>query len=372
MSYKITSQWNKLKVCVVGRAFPPEIFSFIKDVSLREKFEQLAIETEEDLYSLTRFLNGRGVKVVRPEIDTNLDNYKIDQGYMSPPISPRDFMCMIDDKLYFPGLPNLNHAWIDYCKSTGLTGYQNFETLENNIKESHAKSWQQHKKMDQKNWNMKLKFFDSIFTHVLEAGNEVVSSPIDYFNSSFITRLKDCLVLGTQHYHDDKEQIKNKWQKMFPNKKIFVKSTEGHSDGCYTPVNENLIISAYPDIDYSDIFPDAETVFVPSEVTLLDNSFAKAMHLSEDKFFMPDMEKDKKLVDMVEYYFSSWVGKVSETAFMVNILMLDEQNALCSSDNKQVREAMKRHGVELHIVPFRHRFFWDTGIHCLTQDLDRQ
>jgi hypothetical protein len=53
-------------------------------------------------------------------------------------------------------------------------------------------------------------------------------------------------------------------------------------------------------------------------------------------------------------------------------LMLDEKNALCSTDNPQVREAMKRHGVELHITPFRHRWFWDTGIHCLTQDLDRE
>lgn len=25
-----------------------------------------------------------------------------------------------------------------------------------------------------------------------------------------------------------------------------------------------------------------------------------------------------------------------------------------------------------HVVPFRHRYFWDGGIHCITLDLDRE
>jgi uncharacterized protein YcgL (UPF0745 family) len=96
------------------------------------------------------------------------------------------------------------------------------------------------------------------------------------------------------------------------------------------------------------------------------------MLTAEHKWFLEGMENNKDLVEMVDYYFNNWIGDVNETAFMVNILMLDEKNALCSTDNPQVREAMKRHGVELHITPFRHRWFWDTGIHCLTQDLDRE
>ena len=56
----------------------------------------------------------------------------------------------------------------------------------------------------------------------------------------------------------------------------------------------------------------------------------------------------------------------------IKYLMLDNKNALCSTDNTQVREAMKRHGIELHITPFKHKWFWDCGIHCLTQDLDRE
>lgn len=369
--YRVKSQWDSLKTCVVGRAFPPDIFNFIKNIDLRKKFEKLALETEEDLQGLENFLKSKGVNVIRPSLSSDTEKYRIGQGFMSPPISPRDFMCMIDNKLYFPGLPNMNHAWMDFCDKKNLSNIENFNKLDDSQKVKFGKEWTDHKKYDAEIWYKKLNFFKDIFLHVLEQGTEVVASPIDYFNSSFITRLENKLVIGTQTYHDDKDSIEKLWSEMFPAKKTFVKHTIGHSDGCYTPVTDNLIISAFPDIDYSDIFPKAETVVVPPEVTLFDDKFAKALHMSEDKWFMPDMEQDKALIEMVEYYFSSWVGSVSESSFMVNILMLDPKNAVCSTDNKQVREAMKRHGVELHIVPFRHRFFWDTGIHCLTQDLDR-
>ena len=54
--FKVTHQWNKLKTCVVGSAYPPELFDFIKDVNLRQIFETLAIETEEDIKKLVTFL----------------------------------------------------------------------------------------------------------------------------------------------------------------------------------------------------------------------------------------------------------------------------------------------------------------------------
>ena len=53
--FKVTQQWNKLKTCVVGSAYPPELFGFIKDVNLRKTFETLALETEEDIKKLVTF-----------------------------------------------------------------------------------------------------------------------------------------------------------------------------------------------------------------------------------------------------------------------------------------------------------------------------
>ena len=40
--------------------------------------------------------------------------------------------------------------------------------------------------------------------------------------------------------------------------------------------------------------------------------------------------------------------------------------------NKKVFDAFERHGVTPHIVNFRHRYFWDGGLHCITSDIARE
>ena len=80
--FKVTQQWNKLKTCVVGSAYPPELFGFIKDVNLRKTFETLALETEEDIKKLVTFLETFGINVIRPTMPKNFDEFKISNGYV--------------------------------------------------------------------------------------------------------------------------------------------------------------------------------------------------------------------------------------------------------------------------------------------------
>jgi glycine amidinotransferase len=63
---------------------------------------------------------------------------------------------------------------------------------------------------------------------------------------------------------------------------------------------------------------------------------------------------------------------VEETVFDVNMLVIDPTNVMVTNYNKQVFDALDRFGITPHVVPFRHRYFWDGGIHCVTLDLDRQ
>ena len=48
------------------------------------------------------------------------------------------------------------------------------------------------------------------------------------------------------------------------------------------------------------------------------------------------------------------------------------KNVIVSAHNDKVEEACARHGVNVHISPFRHKYFWDAGIHCITNDLNRE
>jgi hypothetical protein len=54
------------------------------------------------------------------------------------------------------------------------------------------------------------------------------------------------------------------------------------------------------------------------------------------------------------------------------MLMLDPKNVLVLGYNEVVWKTLERYGITPHIVPFRHRFFWDGGLHCITADLNRQ
>ena len=67
-----------------------------------------------------------------------------------------------------------------------------------------------------------------------------------------------------------------------------------------------------------------------------------------------------------------WVTYVEETVFDVNMLVIDEKNIICNNYNKNLFDALDRWGITAHLVNFRHRYFWDGGLHCITSDLKRR
>ena len=99
----VHQHWDPLKVCAVGRCYPPEFFSHIKHPKVRNTFEKIAQETEEDYQGLIKKLESFGVEVLRTDISEDLEIYKQDDvTYPTPPMTPRDFCGMIGDTFYMP------------------------------------------------------------------------------------------------------------------------------------------------------------------------------------------------------------------------------------------------------------------------------
>jgi hypothetical protein len=107
MTYSVHQTWDKLNVCAVGSAYPPEVYSFIQNVNVRSVMEKISIETEEDYQTLITFLQSRDVKVVRTEVQ---DNALIGDKLLPPPLSPRDHFGMIGEIFYTPE-PVRNRKW---------------------------------------------------------------------------------------------------------------------------------------------------------------------------------------------------------------------------------------------------------------------
>ena len=76
--------------------------------------------------------------------------------------------------------------------------------------------------------------------------------------------------------------------------------------------------------------------------------------------------------DYVNEWMDDWVGYVEETVFDVNMLVINESNVIVNNYNEKAFDAFERHGITPHIINFRHRYFWDGGLHCITLDLERE
>jgi hypothetical protein len=216
--------------------------------------------------------------------------------------------------------------------------------------------------------------YDKIFAHVRAQGNRIKSHVWHgkTINGSQVSRIGRDLYFGTNHYTDETEEYQKFIDREFANNRNHIINTGGHGDGTYCPVCPGLIISLYDVPTYAQTFPGWEVVYLPNQSWHAVAPFLKLKKRNHGRWWIPGFETDQDLIETVETWMGHWVGYVEETVFDVNILVIDPKNVMVFNYNQQVFEALQRHGVTPHVVPFRHRYFWDGGIHCVTSDLHRE
>jgi hypothetical protein len=187
-----------------------------------------------------------------------------------------------------------------------------------------------------------------------------------------VTRIGKDLYFGTHSYTQDIQTLKTIIDLEFPNYRNHIVNTGGHSDSTYCPVAPGLIISLRDVPTYADTFPDWEVVYLPGQSWDKVQPFLDLKRKNSGKWWIPGFENDQAVVDIVETWLGHWTGYVEETVFDVNMLIIDPKNVMVFNYNKQVFDALDRYGITPHIVPFRHRYFWDGGIHCITSDVHRE
>lgn len=364
--YSVYQHWDPLKVCVVGRSYPPEFYSWISKPAVRTLFEKIAIETEEDYQHIIKKLESFGVEVLRPNLK---ENAFIDGKYLSPPMTPRDYFLSVGNTFYENYSFNFSESyqavkdlsWPD-CNSIDefLTLPQWIQDECNNV--HHFTSYQ--------------KFYSSyndIFEHIQKQGNILKSHYYPaLLNGAMVSRIGKDLYFGTQTYTQNTTDYKKVIDKEFTNTRNHIVNTGGHSDGTYCPVCPGLIISLQDVPTYADTFPGWEVVYLPGQSWIMVKDFLTLKEKNNGRWWIPGFEHDQDVVDTVEQWLGHWTGYVEETVFDVNMLIIDPKNVMVFNYNKQVFDALYRYGITPHIVPFRHRYFWDGGIHCVTSDLHRE
>lgn len=351
--YSVFQHWDPLKVCVIGKSYPPEFYNWILNTNTRRHFERLAEETEQDYQTLITLLQGKfGIQVLRPQLPVDLSSLNVHGRWVQPPVCPRDYFIMIQDKLWVPTVPNQVHADRAVVRQNLLT------REEFNV-------------MDQALLDAKLSCYADIFHHIHEQGNTIQQTNLDFVNGCFVSRIGENLFFATQEYSEDQAQLLQTVNSHFPDTCNQIVNAGGHGDATYCPVAPGLIISLRDIPTYADTFPGWEVVYLPSSNYEHMREFQASMRINRGRWHIPGFEQDQNIVNIVDHYFNDWVGNVSETVFDVNILVIDQKNIVVSAHNDRVESACARHGIEVHVSPFRHRYFWDAGIHCITNDLHR-
>ena len=424
LMFSVHQHWDPLKVCAVGRSYPPEFYSYIKDARVRNVFEKIAQETEEDYQKLISKLEEFGVEVVRTDICEDLDIYTRNSNPPPPPMTPRDFTAMVGSTFHMPGELYANDIEPDrelrrMLQYDSLTG--TFAQLKNNpelaeylfdiflpgravdIKPSSISALKREAKrvknikelaslIDTDNLkdliiqartntigsnnkfpNFKQYYaFETIRDRLLKEGNEVAHNT--YINSAIMTRIGKDLYFNLSNIINylEKDRIQKRYKELFPGYRTHPLAIPGHADGSFCPVKPGLIVSIKSADNYKETFPGWEVVSLEGQSWGAVGPHLAHKEKVKGRYWVPGEENNDVFHDYISDWYNHWVTYVEETVFDVNMLVIDEKNVICNNENEQVFKAFERHGITPHVINFRHRYFWDGGLHCITSDLHRE
>lgn len=367
--YSVYQHWDPLKVCVVGQTYPPEFYNFIEDIKIREVMQGIATETEEDLRGICKTLEKFGVSILRPIIDTNFEIYKKGKVYLPAPLTPRDDMAMIGETFYSAS-PSINNKWNRLRgESWPLLPPKNqeeFESLPNYIKHELSTFGVRFlHEIYYKDYGC----LSNIVNHIAEQGNTIIyDRDID---SAMVCRLGKDLFFGTWTIGKDHSNLQHKVSELFPDYHCHILETGGHLDGCICPVCPGLLLSTL-DMNIQKLqqhFPEWEVFYVKRFTP--NNNFLRLKRKNKGNWWVPGEESNSIFTNYVENYFSHWLGNIEETSIDVNLLIINPKNVLVSQYNEKLFNKLHEYGVTAHVTPLRHSNFWDGGVHCVTNDLNR-
>jgi len=331
------TSWQPLEEVIVGRVYTPDYFSFIDNPNVRSQLGQILEESAEDLDNLQRTIEQYGAKVRRPELpDINKfhNNQIRDQGVPIPPLTPRDWQITMGEKL----LRVLNvDEMTNICRE-----YENAQP--GCVVSPHQNRYQP----------------DHVMANAVASCIVRVGTDVFFDNSEWMT---------TDQMHWIRDNV------LDSRYRVRRAVTNGHGDAVFAILKPGVIISSIhdADINYKQDFPGWEVYKV------WDPTIWAAMEIGKFKYetspgawYVQGQTPSPEFTDFVNTYLTKWTGFVAETVFDVNCLVLDESHVIFSSYNQGVFDFCRKHKIEPIISELRHKYFWDGGISCCTQDVRRR
>jgi len=327
---KFNAPWHDLKHTWVGASYLPEFYDPVRNSKVKDSLQKIARETEEDYVNLVNTLAGLGVHVQRPTIDHTLTimdfidpnsgrlTYQTSGSYTlipKPPMQPRDCQLIVGNDLV---LTNQDAAW--------------FKPMVDQLTPS-----------------------------------RLITAPTD-FDAPMATVVGDHIILDCR----EDPWLYEYFKQQFPTHTIVPVFIGGHNDAVFSLVKPGVVVSTYHHNNYTDTLPGWQVKYIENQSWNAIPAWRQLKHSNKGRWWIPDSQDNSEFNNFVETWLGHWLGFVAETVFDVNMLQINERTVLVNNYNKDMFEFFKQHHIEPIVTPFRHRFFWDGGIHCITNDIYRE
>ena len=331
--------WDPLETVLLGGFIEPDTLKVILDYSkfdpIRPWLMKIAQETEEDLDNIQYVLEQHGVQVIRPDWELireeQVRRWRKGDTEIAP-ISPRNDLFVYKDMVI--------------ARSDSLAGQPWESIIENDI---------------------------------VDLSGTVLQS----IHLPCIFRCNDRLIIGNEISEYELERLIH----VLPYKEYVRTDVDGHVDARMATLREGLVVYAIKDIEQTlinETFPGWKHIFCDKYGFNADPRYyseeppeqidetLRALTNNRWDIFGYNGDNPKEVASLIDDNFSNWTGKAYETHFDVNILTINPNLSITVGTDKELVKQIEQEGHELIVVPLRHRWFFDQGLHCMTCDLVRK
>ena len=343
------TEFQQLTDCMVGKSFPSSIVDqdFFPKISEGNKrlVKDVLDETEEDFQNLEKLLNSFDVNTYRPNYS---DLYYENSKSLAPVlINARDVNMTLGSKVI----------------NSFLTKYKEnpyYSPLRDKFSNLHDETL-----VDSKGTPIN-------YASIVRLGNDIIVDNNKYSNTPEHEKIIRDM------YEDEGYRIHYLSTHDFE-----FKNAISHGDAAFAILKPGVIISTSEEAKVKEFYKgwdvfcvDQNTTWYNDKETYLkfrsDKSAAKGGQGNVFFSFHDEKYWSDEFFQFLNAWTTEWMPYSLETCFDINCLVVNEENVIFSNENYELFKFLEKHNINAHVSNFRHRFFWDGGLHCITWDINRK
>ena len=388
------NHYDKLKTVFIGKMYDSELLLELVDDPKIDKdylkyLGQVFDETNEDLDNIEKICLNNKVKVYRPDLNKVWNIKKFFKGHQDPfmgipnmPVNPgavRDWLFAVNNTLLICQT-SLTLRCFEYMfweealldlQNQGKQIYQmplmltvehtldawnEFQTEVCNKNDKGQYEFDYEKMFDL--YNEDFPYWNKDNDHETELiylynYSSIKNIPLFHTASAFL--FDDYILSNQTGTPSGKRWFKKAVETAVSDINFIWHTSVGHIDGCSGIINKNIVGST------ANIF--SKNIPTMNKEILLTKSAE-----SHDDFktqFQPNAKS-------IQTYMKNLKGYDQRVDFDYNWLCLEPNKIIAGIFNDEAKKTLEKNNVEIINSPLRHRWVIDGGIHCYTNDIDRE